>query len=149
MKRFKYPVIEGCPEKYLKENVDKDGFYFRITKNNPPENADFIPHYISQERVHILMKKNYEKKNDYRHLCLMCGLSLFRNEREAILLMKRYPKLGRYLFKGYIKIEYGVLKASPNRERPSHHTWYPFEGVDEKDIFKLMIWEKVEKKDDI
>ncbi len=96
MRRFKYPVIEGCPEKYLKENVNKDGFYFRITKNDPPENVDFIPHYINQEKFIQKKRKKCEREKNNYCLCLMCGLSLFRNEKEAILLLKRYPRYSVY-----------------------------------------------------
>ena len=141
MKKFKYPVIDSCPDKYLKYNADSS-YYYRITKNNPPENSDFLPQYM--DKKFQKRRKSCEKKKDNYCLCLMCGLSLFKNEEEAKLMMKRFPNMGRFLFKGYIKMEYGVLKASPSKEKPSHHTWYPFDGVDEKNIFKYIVWDKKE-----
>lgn len=138
MKKFKYPIIEGCPDKYLRENAD-ESYYFRITKNNPPTEEDFIPLYVSNENYAKKRKESCEKKKDNKCLCLMCGLSLFKKKEEAKFMMNRYPRLGRFLFRGYIKMEYGVLKASPNRDNPSHHTWYPFEGTSEMDIFIELI----------
>lgn len=133
---YKYELPAECPKKMFSAGYEEGEYgldYFRITKNNPPAEEDFVPHYFLRRKRGL--RKKLEKSGKVIDLCRMAGLSVLQNQNEAIRLMKKYPQLGRYIWKGTIKEEHGLLLRTSSKEWPSHYTFYACKGIKEKSIF--------------
>jgi len=51
-------------------------------------------------------------------------------------LIKKFKKLGKYIYSGIINYELdGIVKCTPNYKKPSHRTWYPYTDTIEREIF--------------
>lgn len=111
---------DNCPEKEV-ENIEDNRKYYRRTKNKPPTSDDFIPTWFINPRN---MNECKEK-----------GVSISENYSDAVAL-KQFPQLGKYIYSGIIYYEiHGIVKNTPSSTNPSHRTWYPYEGINEADIF--------------
>ena len=68
--------------------------------------------------------------------CLAKGISVSENFADAKTLIKKFKKLGKYIYSGIINYELdGIVKCTPNYKKPSHRTWYPYTDTIEREIF--------------
>jgi hypothetical protein len=104
---------------------DAQGVVYRICRQNPPGQSDF------QSQAEL----GKSSKGDE---CMRHGLSVFRNPAEAIHVTALFPRLGTLVFRGELSPPLGKIKATPNKHRPSHTTWWPCEGIDRAAPFRLM-----------
>lgn len=103
---------------------DAQGVVYRVCREDPPTISDF--------QSHVELGKMSGGDS-----CMRCGLSVFRDPVEARHLTELFPKLGRLVFRGELTVQQGKIKPTPARSRPSHTTWWPYEGIDRAALFKL------------
>ncbi|MBE0508900.1 MAG: hypothetical protein IBX50_19625 [Marinospirillum sp.] len=113
---------QNCPPI---EAEDADGVVYRVCSQNPPSQRDFQSH----EEL---------GKRSSGDPCMRRGLSVFRDLAEARHLTVLFPKLGSKVFRGDLSQEQGKVKHTPARQRPSHTTWWPYEGIERAASFKLI-----------
>ncbi|MBU1504344.1 hypothetical protein KKC34_12330 [bacterium] len=138
MQVFKNDLPDDCPEgKYKTCDFDFNGYH--ITKSFPPCSKDF------ETQVQKNLKKG---KNPPKQLCKASGLSVLKDITDVVNIADTFPENGKYILKGIVRYNLdGVVKQTPHETiRPSHHTWYPFKGVDESEVFKELEREH-EKRD--
>jgi hypothetical protein len=103
---------------------DAAGVVFRIVRENPPVADDFATHAETGR----LPKAP---------ACLRCGLSVFREMRDAEHQRALMPRLGRRIAMATLGSMHG--KAMPTSGmQPSHTTWWPYEGVDRARLFSVI-----------
>ena len=128
---FKHELPEDCPDETV-STLEMDITCFHLTKEHPAGKNDFIP--IAMQRV---------VKED--ELCQGSGLSVSENIEDIRWVADTFPKHGKYIWKGTIRyMSDGIVKLTPSRQQPAHHTWYPFEGTTISNIFNDLeeIYEK-------
>src|SRR5579871_1308833 len=103
----------GCPPE---EAVSATGVVYRIVKNAQLSPGDFLS---TQEEG---------RKFSARFRCQAAGLSVYRDQRDADLCRKKYPRLGERIAQGVLTNEHGKTKPTPNNGN-SHTTWWPHDGV--------------------
>ncbi|MCU0873206.1 MAG: hypothetical protein MUE50_12775 [Pirellulaceae bacterium] len=69
--------------------------------------------------------------------CLRCGLSVFRETRDAIHQRQLLPKLGSLIAEATLLAEHGKTKPTEGRQ-PSHTTWWAYEGVNRASLFSVV-----------
>lgn len=123
MGKFKNNLPEDCPEnKVLTYEKDFKGYH--IVKSMPPGEMDFKTH----------IQKGKPAKKDKK--CQASGLSVLEKHKEAIQIADSFPENGQYVLQGLIRYDVdGIVKITPSSRYPSHHTWYPFSGTIEKEVF--------------
>jgi hypothetical protein len=94
---------------------------FRLVRSNPAGESDCRSHH----ELGTLPKAPP---------CLRCGLSVFRVREDAEHQYRAYPKLGKFLASGELRAEHGMTKLTQGR-RPTHTTWWPYEGVARGAVF--------------
>lgn len=104
--------------------VDAEGTVFRIVKHNPPVRADFATHH-----------ETGRLKN--APACLRCGLSVFRELRDAVHQRSLLPKLGQWIVQGTLSAEYGKTRLTTGQQ-PTHTTFWTYEGVDRTAFFAII-----------
>lgn len=67
-------------------------------------------------------------------ICLARGLSVYTNIADAQNYVKLYPNKGTYVAQATLNNTDGHVSATPSKGN-SHHTWWPFDGVDRKALF--------------
>lgn len=120
---FKNVLSSDCPDINVQDIIE-DKIFFRVTKNSPPNDGDFIPVWFLRKN-----KKNLDE-------CISKGLSISEKIEDAQVLIESIPNLGEYIYSGKVICqEEGIVKKTPSRRNPSHRTWYPLVNTDEKIIF--------------
>ena len=109
---------EGCPPD---DAEDANGEVFRIVKSDPPTAADF------QSYHEMGMARGYP--------CRRCGLSVFRSRSDAEHASRAFRNLGKVITEGMLLPEHGKTKQTG---RPSHTTWWPYEGVHRVSLFVVV-----------
>lgn len=112
---------ESCPPADAEQALGK---VYRVCRQDPPALSDF--------QTHAELNKPSTGNQCIRH-----GLSVFRNSPEARHITTLFPKLGKLVFCGELNADHGKIKATPTKTRPSHLTWWPFEGVERAATFTL------------
>lgn len=112
----------GCPPA---DAVDADGIVFRIVKNDPPLGSDFATHYETGRLKHAPE-------------CLRCGLSVFRQLRDAVHQRFLLPKLGPWIVQATPMAEHGKTKRTTGQQ-PTHTTFWTYEGVDRTALFAIVV----------
>lgn len=107
--------------------IDAAGNVFRIAKHNPPTDIDFATHMETGK-----LKSAPE--------CLRCGLSVFREFRDAMHQRRLMPKLGQWIARATLAAEHGKTKLTSGQQ-PTHTTWWAYEGVDRVDLFSVVAQE--------
>lgn len=124
--RYYYSIPIGCIEGIKSDLEGAD--CFRITKNSPPAQKDFCPQLFMippQDRV-------------IADPCKFCGASVFTNFAYAKEQIKRFKKLGSYLFKGHVQSSiHGPLVNTGMY----HYNWYQYEGIDPTVVFGENVYE--------
>lgn len=111
----------GCPSA---DTPDAAGNVFRIVKGSPVTAGDMQSHHETGK----LPKADP---------CLRCGLSVFREQADALNQQKLLPKLGNKIAKALLEAAHG--KACLTRgQQPTHTTWWPYEGVDRAALFVVV-----------
>ena len=111
---------EACPPD---EASDAEGIVFRLVDRDPPAASDFVTHFESGK-----MPKAPQ--------CLRCGLSVFRDLRDAIHQRELFPKLGRYVARGRLLPQDGKTMLTTGR-MPTHTTWWPFPEIQRAGPFSV------------
>ena len=119
-----YP--EGCPPTIA---VPAVGSVFRITKHDPPIEADFVS-LFEMGRV----------PKDAKKACQSRGLSLYRSIEDARHHIRLFSFHGNFIAAGNLDAESGLMLATPPKDgsRPSHLTWWCFDGVERKSGFQVI-----------
>ena len=110
-----------CPPQ---DAVDAEGDVFRIVNNDPPTAEDLASH---------LETGRLPKAPP----CLRCGLSVFREVRDAVHQKMLIPKLGRWIAKGTLNTEHGKTKLTTGKQ-PTHTTWWAYDGVNRVELFAVV-----------
>lgn len=110
-----------CPPQ---DAVDAAGDVFRIVDNDPPITDDLASHWETG-------------KLPKAPPCLRCGLSVFREVRDAVHQRMLIPKLGRWIAKGTLRVEHGKTKLTTGRQ-PTHTTWWAYDGVNRATLFTVV-----------
>lgn len=103
---------------------DARGEVYRIVKHEPPEDADLESHHENGR----LPKAPP---------CLRCGLSVFREIRDAVHQRHLIPKLGSLIAQATLQAEHGKTKLTEGKQ-PTHATWWAYEGVDRAGLFSVV-----------
>lgn len=111
----------NCPPR---DAVDADGDVFRIVDHDPPATGDFASHMETG-------------KLPKAPACLRCGLSVFRELRDAVHQRTLFPRLGRWIAKGTLAMDHGRTKLTTGK-LPTHTTWWACEGVDRAALFTVV-----------
>jgi len=141
-KTFKYALPNGCPESLIKAKGLKEGEYgveyFRISKNSPPNEEDFI-HLFFLARCSNKVN-NMKKNNDCSGLCQMASASILKTEDDAKRLIGKFKKMGKYIFCGIITKNDGLILDTPSNDSPSHCSFFVYTDVNENEIFKQGVY---------
>lgn len=121
MKGFSANLPDNCPPQ---EAIDAEGKVYRVCLQNPPLQRDF------QNHAELGKQSNGDQ-------CMRHGLSVFRNYAEAHHLTLLFPKLGKLVLGGELTPKEGKVKPTPAKARPSHTTWWPYEGIERSANFKI------------
>ena len=111
----------GCPPQ---DATDADGEVFRIVKHEPPNDEDLASH---------LETGRLQKAP----ACLRCGLSVFREIRDAVHQRHLIPKLGTLIAQATLRAEHGKTKLTSGMQ-PTHTTWWAYEGVNRARLFSIV-----------
>lgn len=106
------------------EAVDAEGSVFRLVKNSPPCESDLATHWETGRL------KNAPE-------CLRCGLSVFREIRDAVHQRRLMPKLGPWIARATLAPEHGKTKLTTGQQ-PTHTTWWSYEGVGRVALFSVV-----------
>jgi hypothetical protein len=109
-----------CPPS---DAVDAAGEVFRIVRHEPPNDADFASH-------------DETGKLPKAPACLRCGLSVFREIRDAIHQRQLIPKLGSLIAQATLQAEHGKTKPTKGTQ-PTHTTWWAYEGLNRASLFSV------------
>lgn len=107
--------------------IDTDGEVFRLVKHDPPQAEDTASHRETG-------------KLPRAPACLRCGLSVFRELRDAVHQRQLLPKLGNLIARAALLAEHGKTKMTRGTQ-PSHTTWWAYEGVNRASLFSVVIEE--------
>lgn len=98
---------------------------YRATSGPPPAAQDFLS-YVEMGRRVTAPKQ-----------CQARGLSVYTELVDAENRAKLYPGSGAYIAEASLNGTDGVVQPTPNNRTPdSHHTWWPYDGVDRAVLFK-------------
>ena len=111
----------NCPPP---EATDANGAVFRLVKHDPPQASDTASHWEAG-------------KLPKAPACLRCGLSVFREIRDAVHQRQLLPKLGNWIAQATLLPEHGKTKLTEGRQ-PSHTTWWAYEGVNRASLFSVV-----------
>jgi len=113
--------LTDCPPH---DAVDAAGEVFRIVKHEPPKEEDLASHHETGR----LPKAP---------ACLRCGLSVFREIREAVHQRQLIPKLGSLIAQAQLQAEHGKTKLTEGKQ-PTHTTWWAYEGINRASLFSVV-----------
>ena len=120
-RRFPPEWPTDCPPS---DAVDAAGEVFRIVKHATPQPEDFASH---RETGRLLKAP----------ACLRCGLSVFREIRDAVHQRQLIPKLGNFIAQARLQTEHGKTKLTVGKQ-PTHTTWWTYEGVPRASLFSVL-----------
>ena len=101
-----------------------DGHVFRLVKHDPPQAEDTASH----------LETGRLPKPPPR---LRCGMSVFREIREAVHQRQLLPKLGSLIAQATLLAEHGKTKLTMGSQ-PSHTTWWTYQGVNRASLFTVI-----------
>ncbi len=114
---------ENCPPP---EATEARGIAYRLVKNNPPEDGDFISHKL------LHPEEGYKGKT-----CQACGISVYRDKNDLLKMQNRIPAMrGGHIAEGNLNPDIGKILATPSHGN-SHHTLWVFSGIQAKDYFSI------------
>jgi len=110
-----------CPPQ---DAVDADGIVYRIVNSDPTQDKDLESHFETGR----LPKAPP---------CLRCGLSVFRELRDATHQRQLMPKLGQWIAQATLQVTHGKTKPTPTKI-PTHTTWWAYDGVQRASLFAVV-----------
>ena len=112
---------KDCPPEHAPH---ADGTYYRIVRNDPPEQSDFVSIYnLNRKRAEV------EIGRGRRTQCETMGLSVYSELIHAIECAKQYPKLGDKIARLCLTPASGKA-VQTGRGLDSHNTWWKALGFD-------------------
>lgn len=111
----------NCPPQ---DAIDADGVVFRLVRNDPPQHKDLESHHESG-------------RIPKAPPCLRCGLSVFRELRDAAHLRHLMPKLGKWIAQATLQANHGKTKLTKGQQ-PTHTTWWAYDGVQRSTLFTII-----------
>ena len=114
-----FPV--GCPPERASPT---NGMCFRIVKNNPPEESDFVPLYRGNRK-----RAEQEVNCGRRTLCETMGLSVYVDRIHAVECAQQFPKIGDKIATLALTPAAGKM-APTGGSLPSHNTWWKAQDFD-------------------
>jgi hypothetical protein len=112
---------DNCPPS---DSDDASGTIYRIVKTNPPARTDILSLFEENRPIADL-------------LCQSCGVSVFRELRDAVHQRKAYRRLGKLIAVATLTAECGKTKLTSGRQ-PTHTTWWCACGVDRAARFAVV-----------
>jgi hypothetical protein len=103
---------------------DAHGQVYRLVKHDPPLAEDTASHQETGRLPHA-------------PACLRCGLSVFREIRDAVHQRQLLPKLGGYVARATLLAEHGKTKLTKGVQ-PTHTTWWACDGVNRHGLFSVV-----------
>jgi len=104
--------------------LDAKGEVFRLVKNDPPAAEDLRTH-------------NESGKRPKAPPCLRCGLSVFREMKDAAHQRLLMPRLGSHIARSVLLPIHGKTKLTHGMQ-PTHTTWWAYDGVVRESLFFVM-----------
>lgn len=114
-----WPV--GCPPTSAQSTA---GDVFRLVSADPPVTKDLQTHHETGRLPRA-------------DPCLRCGLSVFRNLRDALHQRQLLPKLGKFVARGTLAAGHGKSALTPGTQ-PTHTTWWPYIEVSRHTLFVVV-----------
>jgi hypothetical protein len=111
----------GCPPP---EAIGAAGEVYRIVKGQLPDHTDFATHFELGRLPRA-------------PACLRCGLSVFRDIRDAQHQRLLLPKLGRWIAKAALVADHGKTMLTMGSQ-PTHTTWWAYVAVDRASLFAVV-----------
>jgi hypothetical protein len=120
-----YP--DDCPFKDAYEPNEMTVYYFVPLEFSL---SGFRTHYDKY------LKKNYKYSSDIKK-CEACGLSVFTN-KDDMEHLKQLPYFRDKckIASGKLTRDSGLIKNTPSKQAPSHHTWWVLPNYDPSQPFK-------------
>jgi hypothetical protein len=116
---------EDWPNDCRPSDADEaSGDVYRIVRDDPPAATDFATH----RETGRLPKAPP---------CLRCGLSVFRDFRDARHQRNLFPKLGSLIARAALTSDHGLTKLT-HGSQPTHTTWWAFEGIHGASLFAVI-----------
>jgi hypothetical protein len=116
----------GCPPDDA-ARVTSD--VLRCVEHDPPQSDDFVP-------VYCLSRSLFLGDN----ICQACGISVtssIAHLKKAIALIPALRKY-KYIAKGTVTPDSGVMKETPSRMNSAHCTWWPYLDVIPHMLFRVV-----------
>jgi len=162
-KHIENKILNYCPQRTLKE-VEKYNFraYRIIIEYGRSKEKAFYPHVFLGKKILISTFKRYIANNLYpylhkyqydrqkllnflcKKLCELFSTSLFtciekakQNAKKMMIFRRKGDKVLE-IREGIIKKEHGL--ACGNLKKSAHVNWYPYEGIDEWQIFNKVAY---------
>lgn len=140
MSLFKYELPSDCPKILINEDFqegDYNIFYFRISQNCPIKEDDVLPQLFMKKFKG--RRKKLEKEKKFSALCQMSSLSVLQNKSDAINLMQKFKNIGKYIYKGIVNKEHGLILITPSNNCPTHCSFYSYIEINELNIFNQKV----------
>ena len=103
--------------------ADAAGAVFRIVKSEPPTVKD--------------LETDHETgKLPKAPACLRCGLSVFREIRDAEHQRRLIPKLGNLIAHAELQAGDGKTKRTDGKQ-PTHTTWWSYQNIHRASLFSI------------
>jgi hypothetical protein len=119
--RFPSDWPENCPPA---DALDADGTVYRLVRHEPPQDSDLATH---RELGRLPQAPS----------CLRCGISVFRELRDAVHQRQVFPKLGNLIAKTTLQADHGKTRLTEGRQ-PTHTTWWAYAGVNRASLFAVL-----------
>lgn len=105
-----------------------EGNVYRYIDGDAPEPSDFLSY------------KELRPDEDFGNAaCKSCGVSVFRDTGDLERLARRVPAYRtKRVAAATLTADLGVTLSTPNRERPSHTTWWIPLGVEAWTAFRVI-----------
>ena len=105
---------------------------YYLVSHNPPIKEDFKP-LIKRIKD---FKPRYDKEKEE---CEAHGLSVYTDMNDAIITRENRNSLrDKKLAVGKLNFDCGLMKETPKRDRPSHHTWWFPYGMEIWNLFEVI-----------
>ena len=116
---------ENCPPK---EAVRRELIVYRLVSAHGPSAADFVSG--------VLLPENTAAR---KTACRDFALSVYTDLKHAKRLLKSQRATRPMgIAVGTIRMESGVIEASPSNAFRSHHSWWLHEGIDPSSDFRMV-----------
>lgn len=112
---------------------DANGDVYRLVKNSPPQDSDFVPKYLQTGGSGIAPHE----------LCKSSGLSVFADLADVGKAQAIIPGMRKRLVAvGTLNPSHGKLAHTPSTLK-SHHTWWVLSGIQPALFFRIIAQESL------